>query len=88
MSTDEIYGICWPDRDFSMREFVDMFQYNLPVAVMTTTGIAGCDQDMHEIGGSEVCGKNIAALFFFATTIIIIIEHRLQQVLYFITASL
>lgn len=46
--------IKWSATDYDMKDFVELFSYNLPMLCQTTTGYAGCDEDIHQIGADEV----------------------------------
>ena len=44
----------WTDDEMSLKMFVKQYSKQLPVLVMTTSGYAGSDGEMHEVGSEEV----------------------------------
>ena len=49
----------WSSDDLSLKKFVKKYSKDLPVLVMTTSGYAGADGHMHEIGIDEVSHLHI-----------------------------
>lgn len=49
-------GIKWSEAEMTMKEFVERLRLCLPVLCIVTSGYAGCDEDMHQIGAGEVGG--------------------------------